>query len=123
MIFKVAWRNIWRHKIRSLVVILSIAVGLWAGVFMMAFSWGMYRQYMRESIATQLSHIQLHNPGYTEDHEVKYMLDNSNEIISYIRRLPEIKAYSVRTIASGMGSSPIAATGIIDLKKTLVGRP
>ena len=32
MIFKVAWRNIWRAKVRSFIVIGSIAVGIWAGL-------------------------------------------------------------------------------------------
>jgi len=41
MIFKVAWRNIWRAKVRSFIVIGSIAVGIWAGLLIIGFSFGM----------------------------------------------------------------------------------
>lgn len=112
MIPIIAWRNIWRHKIRSLVVILSIAVGLWAGVFMIAFSWGMYKQYMRETVDTQLSHLQLHHPGFEEDREVQYLLSNNLSIMEDIRAEDKIKAATARTIASGMISSPTTATGV-----------
>lgn len=112
MLFVIAWRNVWRHKIRSLVVILSIATGLWAGVFMMAFSWGMYRQYVRESVETRLSHVQVHHPLFeTNDRDLAYCYDNT-ALSRYLDSLPEVKAYCSRSIASGMVSSPTAAAGI-----------
>ena len=52
MIFKVAWRNIWRNKLRSLVVIASVAVGLFAGMFMMAFYSGLAKQEIASVIET-----------------------------------------------------------------------
>ncbi len=112
MIPIIAWRNIWRHKVRSLVVILSIAVGLWAGVFMIAFSWGMYKQYMRETVETQISHIQLHHPKYEEDRDVKYILADNVSMLEYIRSDEKVKAAAARTVASGMISSPSTASGI-----------
>lgn len=112
MLLKVAWRNIWRHKVRSIVVILSIAIGLWAGVFMMAFSWGMYEQYMREAVETQLSHVQLHNPHFeSEDGEVRYVINNP-AIAAFIRKKPEVKAVTSRIVSSGMISSTTTAAGV-----------
>lgn len=109
----IAWRNVWRHKIRSLVVILSIAVGLWAGVFMVAFSWGMYRQYMREAIETQLSHLQLHHPEFEEqDRNVAYTLKQSDAVMNFLRHLDMVKAATPRVISTGMASSPTTASGI-----------
>ena len=46
MIFKVAWRNIWRAKVRSFIVIGSIAVGIWAGLLIIGFSFGMNNERM-----------------------------------------------------------------------------
>lgn len=112
MIPLVAWRNIWRHKIRSLVVISAIAIGLWAGVFMMAFSWGMYKQYLTETVETHLSHIQIHNPDFNDDREAKYILRQSTKIYEFIDTLQEVKAVTRRTISSGMVSSPTTASGV-----------
>lgn len=112
MIAIVAWRNIWRHKIRSLVVILSITVGLWAGVFMIAFSWGMYKQYIRETVDTQLSHLQLHHPGFEEDREVQYLLSDNLSMMDDIRKDDRVKAATARTVSTGMISSPTTASGV-----------
>ena len=36
-----AWRNIWRSPWRSIVVIGSMALGVWAGIFMMGWATGL----------------------------------------------------------------------------------
>lgn len=41
MILKIAWRNIWRSKVRSFIVLTSIAIGIWAGLLIIGFSFGM----------------------------------------------------------------------------------
>ncbi|TAL60223.1 MAG: ABC transporter permease [Bacteroidetes bacterium] len=112
MIPLVAWRNIWRHKIRSGVVILSIAVGLWAGAFMVAFSWGMYDQYMRETVETQISHLQLHHPLFEDDHEVQYYMSEAAAVKKRIGNRKEELAFTARTVSSGMVSSPSTASGV-----------
>ena len=33
MLFAIAWKNVWRNKLRSLIVILSITIGLIGGLF------------------------------------------------------------------------------------------
>ena len=47
---KLAWKNIWRSRIRSLVVIASIIVGVWAVIFLMSFSLGMGDSYVKNAI-------------------------------------------------------------------------
>ena len=32
-IIKIAWRNVWRNKLRSFIVIASMVLGLWSGLF------------------------------------------------------------------------------------------
>jgi len=112
MLIIIAWRNIWRHKVRSLVVMLSIAVGLWAGVFMIAFSWGMYKQYMIETIETRLSHLQIHHPQFREDLDVQFMIQDHISILEYVNSMEEVKATTSRTITTGMVSSPTTASGV-----------
>jgi hypothetical protein len=37
MLIAVAWRNIWRNKTRSLVILIAICLGLTSGIFYIAF--------------------------------------------------------------------------------------
>ncbi len=64
MLFSISWRNIWRNKVRSLVIIFSIALGIFAGVSAMAFMKGMTKQRIQKVIKTELSYIQIHKEGF-----------------------------------------------------------
>ncbi len=62
MLLKIAWNNVWRHKIRSFVVITAIALGLIAGIFASAFVNGMMVQKVDSVVKIEMSHFQLHQP-------------------------------------------------------------
>ncbi len=64
MIFKVAWRNIWRSKVRSFIVIGSIAVGIWAGLLIIGFSFGMNNERTASAIGTTIGHAQIHSTAF-----------------------------------------------------------
>jgi putative ABC transport system permease protein len=111
MLFKVAWRNIWRNKMRSLVVIASVAVGLFAGMFMMAFSLGLVNQEIDAAVETQLSHVQIHNPLFPDDKDVNYTIENGQAFINEVRKDTNIRAVTGRLITSGMIASSSTASG------------
>jgi putative ABC transport system permease protein len=112
MLFKIAWRNIWRNKTRSTVVIASVAVGLFAGMFMMAFFWGLAIQEIDSAVDIQLSHIQIHNLSFSDDKDVNFTVENGPAIINEIRRDTNVNAVSGRVITSGMISSSSTASGV-----------
>jgi ABC-type lipoprotein release transport system permease subunit len=112
MLFQIAWRNIWRNKSRSLVVISSIIIGVWAGIFILAFIWGLYQNNINESVFKQLSHIQIHHPTFLEENDSKYTLLNSNEIVNSLEADNRIASVSSRVISMGMISSPTTASGV-----------
>jgi putative ABC transport system permease protein len=113
MILNIAWRNIWRNKVRSLVVILSIAVGLWAGIFVMAFSFGMYQGYIKEVIRYQVSHIQVHHPRFSHDKDVRDSIPDAAAVVNMIRKHPLVKQVVLRSRGQGMIMSPSNSYGIM----------
>lgn len=112
MLFKISWRNIWRSKIRSIVVILSIAIGVWALSFVLSFSNGITYTYVKNAIKEQYSHIQIHHPEFPEDRNSKFILKNAETTINALRKLPEVEAVTGRTISTGMVSSPRGKRGV-----------
>jgi putative ABC transport system permease protein len=112
MLFKIAWRNIWRNNVRSLVVIASVAVGLFAGMFIMAFFEGMAKQDVDNTVETQLSHIQVHNPLFIDDKAVNYTIENGRVITGTLKKDINVKAVSGRLITTGMIASSSTATGV-----------
>ena len=112
MLFKIAWRNIWRNRTRSLVVISAVAIGLFAGMFIMAFFQGAINQEIESMVETQLSHIQFHNPAFIDDKEVNDTIANGSAIINRLKNNPAVKAVSGRLITTGMISSTSTASGV-----------
>lgn len=112
MLLSIAWRNIWRNPVRSIVVMGAIAIGIWATIFMTGFATGMANGYVDNAIANVIAHLQIHNPAYLTDEEVQYALPKCMERTSEIEAMPEVEAISARTIANGMIASSKGARGI-----------
>ncbi len=112
-IFEIAWKNVWRNKIRSLIVITSITVGLIGGIFYLAFSNGMVQSQVASSIKTEISNIEIHNPQYLVNDETKYNVKNTDQIIAKLKNVKEIASISTRLKSMGMISSATTGAGIV----------
>ncbi|WP_340201894.1 ABC transporter permease [Ascidiimonas sp. W6] len=112
MLFQIAWRNIWRNRSRSLVVISSIIIGVWAGIFILSFSWGLYKNNINESVYKQLSHIQIHHPAFEEEKDAKFTIQNTDQIVKQFQANDQIASVSSRVISMGMITSPTTASGV-----------
>lgn len=111
MLTRIAWKNVWRSKSRSMVVIAAIALGLWATIFIMAFTWGMYDQRIHEAIDNEVSHIQIHAQHYKDDNDVHLTIANSYNVLQQLQANDSVKGASGRVIVSGMVASAMAGTG------------
>jgi len=125
MLTKIASRNIWRSRKRSLIIITAASIGLWTGIFMMAFYNGMIEQRINSAITSELSHIQLHHPEFRKDYEIKYSLPEGRKMLEAISKKQEIKAVAGRVIIKGMiasasGSSGITINGVMPAKEQLL---
>lgn len=111
-ILKIAWRNIWRHRLRSIAIIVSVGFGLWAGLFIKGYMNGLVEQRLNSVITGELSHLQIHHPQFREDYDLKYHISGASGIISGISRDKRVKAVSGRLVAKGMIVSPKVTAGV-----------
>lgn len=93
-------------------IIASVALGLWAGIFIMALSYGMTEERKEQLITGQTSHIQLHTPGFTDKQELGQYIPNGPQVLDHIRQQPEVKHASARTLINGMLSAPQGGKGV-----------
>lgn len=96
MILSIAWKNVWRSKLRSMVVIVAVTLGLMVGVFSSGFMNGMMENRIRDVVYKELSHIQIHNPSYLDNSEIKLTIQDADKLISELESLPEVKSVSKR---------------------------
>lgn len=112
MIFQLAWRNIWRNPIRSLVIILSVAAGLFAAIAVLALYDGMLNSRLRTVIDTETGHIQLHDPRFREDMEAAFVLPNGNQYPQRVLSDPRVRALALRVLTSGMLATASGSSGV-----------
>jgi putative ABC transport system permease protein len=112
MLIKIAWRNIWRNRTRSLIIIIAITLGLWAGVFLTGFSWGMYDARIETIISKESSHLQLHHEKFREDYMAKHVISYLNAYELVLNQDPSIKSYSSRLVVSSMVASSRSSLGL-----------
>ena len=111
-LIKISWRNIWRNKLRSLVVIFSIVFGLLGGIIIIAMSYGLNEERMNNAVDTYLSHIQIHNILFSEDYNIKHTINNIDIIEKAINEDERVVSYSKRIVLNGMLSNSNGSYGI-----------
>ena len=111
-LIKISWRNIWRNKLRSLVVIISIVFGLLGGIIIIAMSYGLNEERMNNAVDTYLSHIQIHNNLFSEDYNIKHTINNLYVIEKAINEDERVVSYSKRIVLNGMLSNSNGSYGI-----------
>lgn len=112
MIFQLAWKNIWRSKRRSAVMISAIAVGLWGGLFSGGFMRGMVDAMVNSAIDRELTHIQIHAKGYREFKNTENAIPSSDSIIGQIGSMSEVSGVSGRMMLEGIVASASKNTGV-----------
>ena len=113
MIWSIAWKNVWRNKKRSLVVIVAVTLGIISGVLLVGIMDGWVKQRLNDAIYNEVSHVQIHNNEYIKNEETNLTVRNLDEIARSINSLEEISGWVKRTKIIAMANTPWANTGVI----------
>ena len=76
MIFKIAWRNIYRNRKRSLITITSIFAALFLIILMRALQFGFYDNIIKTVVESYSGYVEIHSDGYWDNQS----LDNSMRV-------------------------------------------
>ena len=109
MLLLLAWKNIWRNKKRSVIIVSAITFGLWGGLFSTALMIGMTESMVETAISRDLSHIQIHDKKYDKDKDVRYYIPDGMDVMEAVRHINNIEAVSGRTKIIGMAASPTSS--------------
>ncbi len=112
MILLISWKNIWRSKVRSTVILVAISLGITAGIFNMGFYYGMGDQRVENAIKTEASHIQIHDTSYMTNPDIKLYFRNADKMKSEIESLPRVKSVSNRLVANSMATTAETGAGV-----------
>lgn len=111
-LIKIGWRNIWRNKKRSLVVILSIILGLYGGLIISSLMITLNSQRMNTAINTYLADIQIHNKEFSKEYSLSDTISNIHYLEEKLKNDNRVKSYSKRTVINGMLSNSTGSYGV-----------
>lgn len=117
LLFSLAWRNLWRNRRRTLVILFAIVLGVWAMIVMSAFSRGIAMQIFNSAIDDMTGHIQIHAPSYLDDPVIDHTIDEDNAALASALSNKKIESWTFRirvpaVIASEQESSGLVLLGI-----------
>ena len=69
-ILKLAWRNVWRNKRRTLITVASIMFALFFAIIMRGFQTGSYSKMKENAIESYSGYLQIHKKGYWDDKKI-----------------------------------------------------
>ncbi|MDR8394467.1 FtsX-like permease family protein [Aliifodinibius sp. S!AR15-10] len=115
--FKLAWRNIWRNKRRTLITLASIIVAVSLSAILRSSQEGQYDNMIESTVGTFTGYIQMHANGYWEEQTLNnsFSLTDSlkeqiNDVESVTTIAPRIESYALA--AAGNQSRPAMVMGI-----------
>ena len=112
MLLTLAWRNIWRNKKRSLIIISAVAVGLCCGLFSSATMFGMWDSMINTTIDRDLGHFQIHSKSFEDEKLVTDTIPVFDNILSTLNVTKHVTGVTSRILIEGMASSATTSNGV-----------
>jgi putative ABC transport system permease protein len=116
---RMAWRNVWRNKRRTLIAVAAIGLGLVFLVFMDGSIAGFQQAIFGNAVRLQGGNVQVHAPGYGEKAKRLPLLPlmDAEAVVRAARGQSQVMAASQRINTGGFVSSreatmPVMITGI-----------
>lgn len=111
MLLTIAWRNIWRNRRRSMIVLVSIIVGVGAMMLTDGLSMGMIQQMLDNSIGSNVAHIQIHAKGFNDNRVIQNNIEKTRIVEHALKQTPGVKDWSRRVVTYGLLSSALNSSG------------
>lgn len=110
---KLAWRNLWRNKRRTIITSASVFFGVVLSSFMRSMQEGSYDQYIRAIVNSYTSHIQIHKKGYWNDKIINNSFELNKTIESVLDKNSHITLYTPRFETFCLASSEDYTKGVM----------
>ena len=115
LITRLAWRNLWRHRRRTALILVAMSLGIWSMIVLAAISRGSIEQQVNKGIANLTGHVQVHARGYRDDPVIDHRFVPPPALVEALRASP-VSAWSTRVRVPAVIASERESAGV-----TLVG--
>lgn len=111
--FKMAWRNVWRNKRRTLITTASILFALFFAVLMRAMQLGSYGNMVDNVVQAYTGYIQVFDEAYKGDESIENTIELEQSLLSKIENHENITAAVPRLESFALASSGNQTKGVM----------
>jgi putative ABC transport system permease protein len=121
MYFKLAWRNMWRSKRRTLITVSSIFFAVIFAILMRVSIVGLFDKLIADTVRMSSGYIQVHHNGFWENKSIDSTFEESPKLEAILSNEKEVTAWTPRLESFALASSGDRTKGMmvvgIDPKK------
>ncbi|MDX2412705.1 MAG: ABC transporter permease [Woeseiaceae bacterium] len=105
LVFRLAWRNLWRHPRRTWLTVGAIMFSNMLLVFMISLQFGMYGLMIDNTLQAFTGHLQIQAPGYIDDEKMRQTVDDIVPLAEKLRDHFDSDSIAARATAFALVSS------------------
>lgn len=119
---RLAWRNIWRNKRRSLLLIASVVVAVFIAVVFSSIRYGKDEYMVHVTVGLSGGHLQIHGVQFWEKHSLDQSMQMPEEEIDSLRIIPHVlrvapRLETISLVSHSMATKIASVVGIDPLRE------
>ncbi len=114
---KLAWRNLWRNRRRTLITLASVFMAVVLAIAIRSFQKGVYGNMIGNAVRFSTGYIQVHAKGYWDDQSINNSFEPGASLQQALKKAPNIslavpKLESYALASSGPHTKGVEVIGI-----------
>ena len=110
---KLAWRNIWRNKRRTLITTASVFFALFFALVMRSMQVGIYAHWTNSIVEAFTGSIQIHKNGYWKDPTIDNTFEKTQELVDSASSIQNVKSIIPRLESFALASTGEYTKGVM----------
>ena len=106
MTTRLAWKNIWRNKTRSLIFIGAAFFGLALAIFTINLMKGIAAQRLDDAVSIQTGHLQIQNKDFNTFREIDQYIADPAQVRALLKDQPQIVSMTERMVSEAVLTTP-----------------
>jgi len=112
-LLKMAWRNLWRNKRRTLITMASVFLAVFLALIMRSWALGSYRKITRDVVRSFSGFVQIHRQGYWDNKTLEYSFIHSDSLVQLLRETAGVTGLIPRFESFALASGPEQTKGVL----------